>query len=56
MRGGRFADDLDPISELHILDQFWQPVVAVDPAPAFLRALDKLENHGEGGLVRQTAP
>ena len=33
------ADDLDPISELHILDQFWQPVVAVDPAPAFLRAL-----------------
>jgi hypothetical protein len=42
-----------PVSELHTLDQFWQLVVAVDPAPAFLRALDKLEDHGERGLVRQ---
>jgi hypothetical protein len=32
-RDGRIADDLDPISELHTLDQFWQLVVAVDPAP-----------------------
>jgi hypothetical protein len=39
---GRIAGDLDPISELHILDQFWQLVGAVDPAPALLRALDKL--------------
>jgi hypothetical protein len=56
MRHGRIADDLDPIGEFHTLDQFWQLVVAVDPAPTFLRTLDKLENHGEGGLVRQAAP
>ena len=49
------ADDLDPVSELHTLDQFWQLVVAVDPAPTLLSALDQLEDHGERGLVRQTA-
>ena len=43
MRGGRIADDLDPVSELHTLDQFWQLVVAVDPAPIFLRAVDSLK-------------
>jgi hypothetical protein len=41
LRCGRIADDLDPVSELHTLDQFWQLVVAVDPTPTFLRALDK---------------
>ena len=35
MRGGRIADDLDPVSELHTLDQFWQLVVAVDPRQLF---------------------
>ena len=40
------------VSELHTLDQFWQLVVAVDPAPIFLRAFDKLEHHGKRGLVR----
>jgi hypothetical protein len=55
MRQGRIADDLDPISELHTPDQFWQPVVAVDPTPTLLGALDKLEDHGERSLVRQTA-
>ena len=55
MRHGGIADDLDPVSELHTLDQFWQLVMAVDPSPAFLRTLDKLENHGKGGLVRQAA-
>jgi hypothetical protein len=29
--------------------------MAVDPTPAFLRTLDKLENHGKGGIVRQAA-
>ena len=38
------ADDLDPVSELHTLDQFWQLVVAVDPAPTLLGALDQLES------------
>ena len=55
MRGGRIADDLDPVSERHTLDQFWQLVVAVDPAPTPLGALDKLEDHGERSLVRLTA-
>jgi len=36
-------------------DQFWQLVVAVDAAPPLLGALDKLEDHGERGLVRQAA-
>ena len=39
LRDGRIADDLDPISELHTLDQFWQLIVAVDPAPTLLGAL-----------------
>jgi hypothetical protein len=51
LRGGRIADDLDPVSELHSLDQFWQLVLAVDPAPTLLGALDKLEDHGERRLV-----
>ena len=55
MRCGSISDDLDPVSELDALDQFWQLVVAVDPAPIFLRALDKLEDHGERRLVRQAA-
>jgi hypothetical protein len=55
LRQGRMADDLDPVSELHTLDQFWQLVVAVDPTPTLLGALDQLEDHGERGLVRQTA-
>ena len=53
MRRGRIADDLDPVSELHTLDQFWQLVMAVDAAPIFLRAFDdKLEDHGKRRLVR----
>ena len=55
MRGGTIADDLDPVSELHTLDQFWQLVMAVDAAPIFLRAFDKLEDHGKRRLVRQAA-
>ena len=29
--------------------------MAVEPAPAFLSALDQLEDHGERGLVREAA-
>jgi hypothetical protein len=29
LRRGRIADDLDPVSEPHTLDQFWQLVMAV---------------------------
>ena len=45
----------DPVGELDTQDQFWQLVVAVDAAPTLLGALDKLEDHGERGLVRQAA-
>ena len=45
------TDHLDPISEPDTVDQFWQLVVAVDPAPIFLSAVDKLEDHGERRLV-----
>ena len=55
LRRGRSADDLDPVSEPHTLDQFWQLVMAVEAAPIFLRAFDKLEDHGKRRLVRQAA-
>ena len=55
LRRGKLADYLDPVSEPHTLDQFWQLIVAVDAAPIFLGALDKLEDHDERGLVRQAA-
>ena len=35
-------------------DEFWQLVVAIETAPAFLCALDQFEDHGERGPVRQT--
>src|SRR5262249_55793626 len=56
LRGGRIADDLDPVSELHPLDQFWQLVLAVDPAPTLLGALDKLEDQVERSLVPHPTP
>jgi hypothetical protein len=55
LRRDRIGDDLDPVSEFHTLDQFWQLIVAVDRPPTFLSAFDKLEDHGERGLVRQAA-
>ncbi len=54
-RRGRIAEDLDPVGEPHTPDQFWQLVMAVDAASIFLRAFDKLEDHGKRGLVRQAA-
>jgi hypothetical protein len=38
LRRGRIADDLDPVSEPHTLDEFWQLVMAVNATPIFLRA------------------
>src|SRR5262249_61564804 len=55
LRRGRIAGDLDPVSDPHTLDQFWQLVMAEDPAPIFLGALDKLEDHGKRRLVRHAA-
>ena len=52
---GRLGDDLDPVGEFHTLNDLWQLVVAVEPAPAFLRAVDQLEDHGERGPVREAA-
>jgi len=51
----RFGDDLDPVVECHTENEFWQLVVAVETAPAFLRALDQFEDHRERGAVGQTA-
>jgi hypothetical protein len=33
LRRRRILGVLDPISEFHVLDQFWQLIVAVDPGP-----------------------
>jgi hypothetical protein len=46
---------LDSIVEFHIGDDFWQLVLAGETASNFLCTLDKLEHHGECGLVRQAA-
>src|ERR1700750_117298 len=51
---GRLGDDLDPVVECHTKNEFWQLVVAIETAPAFLCALDQFEDHGERGPVRQT--
>ena len=48
-------DDFDAVSKLHTLDQLWQLVVAVETPPVFLRGVGQLEDHGEGGLVREAA-
>ena len=42
------------IFKFHIGDEFWQQVLSVETSPRFLCALDELEHHGKGGLVRQT--
>lgn len=55
LRVGRLAGDLEPVDELHTLDDFWQMVVAVETAPTLLRALDQFEHHGERGLVREAS-
>ena len=53
LRRGGIADDLDPVSEPHTPDQFWQLVMAVDAAPIYLRAFNNHEDHGKRRLVRQ---
>jgi hypothetical protein len=42
------------IFKFHIGDEFWQQVLSVETSPRFLCALDELEHHDKGGLVRQT--
>jgi hypothetical protein len=37
------------------LNELGQLVVAIEPAPAFLRRIDELEHHGERRLVREAA-
>src|ERR1700739_521474 len=54
-RRGRMVDHLDPVSEPGTVDHFWQLGVTVDRTPTLLGVLDQLEDHGERGLVRQTA-
>jgi hypothetical protein len=42
------------IFKFHIGDEFWQQVLSVERSPHFLRTLNELELHGEGGLVFST--
>jgi hypothetical protein len=42
---GILPDGLDAIGKRHTLVQDWQLVVAIEPAPAFLDALDRPEHH-----------
>src|SRR6202163_1963430 len=49
---GRLGDDLDPVFECHTENKFWQLVMTVETAPAFLRALDQFEDHRERGPIR----
>jgi hypothetical protein len=39
------------VVKLHTLIQLWQLVVAIEPTPAFLGALDPLEHHRKRGPV-----
>ena len=48
---GRLGDDLDPVVECHTENEFWQLVMTVETAPAFLGALDQFEDHRERSLV-----
>ena len=40
----RLGDDLDPVVECHPENEFWQLVVAIETAPAFLRGLEQFED------------
>jgi hypothetical protein len=56
LRGGRIADDLDPVSELHTLDQFWQLVVAVDPVAVCFRRVSPVAVRPGEGLLNEPTP
>ncbi len=50
------SDDLYSIVELYTEDDFRQLVVAAETIPIFLGGLCELEDHGDGGLVREATP
>src|ERR1700693_6144796 len=47
--------DFDPVGEPDTLNELGQLVVAIEPAPVFLRRIDQLEHHGERRLIREAA-
>ena len=55
LRAVDLGGELNPVDEFHTVDDFWQLVVAFKTAPTLLGALDQLEDHGEGGLVREAS-
>ncbi len=55
LRAIDLGGELNPVDEFHSVDDFWQLVVAFKTAPTLLGALDQLEDHGEGGLVREAS-
>lgn len=47
--------DLQPIVEFDTSNDLGQLVWPIEPAPAFLRGLDQLEDERQRGFVRQAA-
>jgi hypothetical protein len=55
LRGRRVGGDFDPVGEPDTLNELGQLVVAIEPAPAFLRRIDQLEHHRERRLIQEAA-
>jgi hypothetical protein len=50
-RSLRLGGSLKSAGKFHSPDDLWQLVMTIEPAPAFLGALDEFEDHGESGLI-----
>lgn len=50
------SDDLDSVVELYTEDYLRQLGMSLETSPTVLGSLRQLEDHGEGGLVGETAP
>ena len=55
LRGRPVGGDFDPVGKPDPLNELGQLIVAIEPAPAFLRRIDELEHHGERRLIREAA-
>jgi hypothetical protein len=49
------SDDLDSVGEFYTENEFGQLVAAVEATPAPFGGLGELEDHGEGGFVREAS-
>ena len=55
LAASRFGDDLDPVVECHTKNEFCQLIVAIEAAPAFLRAVEQFEDRREAVLLDRHA-